>query len=376
MRVLINASILGNKLNGVSIYTVEIIRRLIEKFDRAGIDYYVYCYPNNHLNFVPRERISEITLSKYWEKFLGPFRSFHRLYWNTFVLSDIAKKFDLIYCPTSHGTPFAYNQVLTIHDLISLEYPRQHIFQYFYFRFLLPHIIKRSFIVAISNYTMGEIIKKFKVQENRLKTIYNGADHLNISVNTRNDGILAKYELSHHQYFLTVGANYPHKNISRLIEVAFMHRATSYKFVIVGISGKYKRTIEKKIHHMHLKNIVLLEYVDNDELSLLYQRSCANIYISLSEGFGFPPIEAAHYNVISIVSNETCLPEIYGDSVLYVNPYDVEDIAKKVGLFITGDIDVASFDDRLNKLKHKYLWESTSVQIFNLLSNYIMLKKA
>jgi glycosyltransferase involved in cell wall biosynthesis len=43
-------------------------------------------------------------------------------------------------------------------------------------------------------------------------------------------------------------------------------------------------------------------------------------YVSLSEGFGLPMLEAMHTDTPVLAANATCLPEIAGDAALLVDP--------------------------------------------------------
>ena len=53
------------------------------------------------------------------------------------------------------------------------------------------------------------------------------------------------------------------------------------------------------------------------------------IYPSFYEGFGLPPLEVMGCGCKNIyVSKTSCLPEIFGDSVVYLNPYKIEKILK------------------------------------------------
>ena len=46
------------------------------------------------------------------------------------------------------------------------------------------------------------------------------------------------------------------------------------------------------------------------------------LFPSFYEGFGIPPLEALAMGAKVICSNAACLPEIFKDSVYYIDPYD------------------------------------------------------
>ena len=48
----------------------------------------------------------------------------------------------------------------------------------------------------------------------------------------------------------------------------------------------------------------------------------AFIHPAIYEGFGIPPLEAMSCGAPLIISTATCLPEIYENSVHYIDPFD------------------------------------------------------
>jgi glycosyltransferase involved in cell wall biosynthesis len=58
----------------------------------------------------------------------------------------------------------------------------------------------------------------------------------------------------------------------------------------------------------------------------LYKNSKSFVFATLSEGFGLPPKEAVESGTFAIISDIPVLKEVYKDSVLYFDPYNVESI--------------------------------------------------
>jgi glycosyltransferase involved in cell wall biosynthesis len=84
---------------------------------------------------------------------------------------------------------------------------------------------------------------------------------------------------------------------------------------------------------------------------------------------GFPPYEAAIYNTVTIASNVTAIPEIYGDTVYYVDPLNIEQIAFALKQFSEGGIDKTIYQKRFPLLLQKFTWENTARAIHHLIEH-------
>ena len=54
------------------------------------------------------------------------------------------------------------------------------------------------------------------------------------------------------------------------------------------------------------------------------QNCRAFLHPAVFEGFGIPPLEALSLGAQVAVSNASCLPELYGNTVRYFDPYDYD----------------------------------------------------
>ena len=71
-------------------------------------------------------------------------------------------------------------------------------------------------------------------------------------------------------------------------------------------------------------------YLSDGEKWYVVQHAQALLYVSLYEGFGFPPLEAWQAGVPVIASAAGAIPEICGPAALYVNPYSSSDVTTAV----------------------------------------------
>jgi len=361
LRVLINASMFSDEPTGVGVHIREIINQL--PGDSLNMEFECCSY-SNALN--TEMKVNQVRLPVGLDRLFGRFRALHRFLWNLFVLPVIARKYDVVYSGSSHGTPFFSNQIITVHDLICLKYPAQHKLQYYYFRYVVPLILRScKKVIAVSEFTKREVIKTYGLND-RVVVVHNGGDHLKTIETGRspNDepGEVLDDSLP---YFLAVGCSYPHKNIEGLIE-AFDLVKSDFRLIIVGASTPYGKYLKRK--YSGNERVTFLDFVDNDKLSYLYTNAAANVYVSLYEGFGFPPYEAALNGTVSIVSNAASLPEIYGNSVYYVDPGSREEITRALDSFAQGEVDLAVYRKEFPRLLRQYKWSETAKEIVKTIS--------
>lgn len=98
--------------------------------------------------------------------------------------------------------------------------------------------------------------------------------------------------------------------------------------VLLYLDLKKSSFIMSKIKNK--SHFVLLEYVDNNVLESLYKGAYALIYPTLNEGFGYPPLEAMKYGTPVLSSPFSAITEICGDSLIYFNPYSINEIKNRL----------------------------------------------
>lgn len=231
---------------------------------------------------------------------------------------------------------FNKEQIVVVHDIIPLLFPKFHKKQYHFFKYILPWVLKNrvKHIVTVSKHTKELLVNKFGINSSKISVIYNGVD-------------IECKESKKEDYFLFVGRDSPTKNIDSLIEAFRLADTKGVKLILVGVT----REIEDK-------NIKCLGYISDEELKELYSKAKYFIFPTLYEGFGFPAIEAMRCKCGVIVSNVGSLPEICKDGALYVDPNSVEDISKNIEKIIRLD-DLNSLVNRAYSISKEYSWDKT-----------------
>lgn len=131
------------------------------------------------------------------------------------------------------------------------------------------------------------------------------------------------------KYYLLVSGNRWVKNTLRgifALDELISAGKIDTKVIVTGVVGNMPWV--NRIHNKN--NFIFKEYVSSKELASLFSNAYCLVFLSLSEGFGYPPLEAISRNVPVVCSPLTAIYEIYQNGVLYCNPYSIEDIKIKI----------------------------------------------
>lgn len=281
---------------------------------------------------------------------------------------DIFNKFDIF-----HGTNFiAYNTlnakvVLTIHDLAFLRYPEvaDEITYRHHTHWLFYSIQKADHIIAISHQTKLDIMEFYNVPEQKISVIYLAPNlpRLNINDNDIN------FELPK-KYFLFVGTLEPRKNIPFLIRgfaLAKEKYGFEHKLVLVGKKGWKYEEIFQTIDELNIYNdIILLGYVTDMELSVIYQRASVFLFPSLYEGFGMPILEAMTHGIPVITSNISSMPEVVGDAAIKISPKNIEEFINAIGLLMNNEKIHAHYSKEGLKQSELFSWEKVGKETLDV----------
>lgn len=121
-------------------------------------------------------------------------------------------------------------------------------------------------------------------------------------------------------YFFSLASLTPNKNFKWILKVAQKH--PQYQFLIGGNANI--RAYGTDFQDDSIKNVKFLGYISDGEVKTLMKYCKAFIFPSFFEGFGIPPLEALSVGASIIISNTTCLPEIFGKTAHYIDPYNVD----------------------------------------------------
>ncbi len=244
--------------------------------------------------------------------------------------------------------PYTKRIIITLQDFILAKNPLyfedNHWFEYYH---LIMQVSLTSVdgVITISDFIKGQLLEDNTfakhgnnlIDPERIKTVYHGLNQNYYSTFNLDQAFFQETGITPKRYLLFVGNDYLHKNLEATVKVfkETQKLGYNYQLVIVGntiaLGGSKQQLQENLEEDITLKeNIFFLNYVSDEELLKLYQNAGVLLYLSNSEGFGFPPLEAFANNCPVIASKLTSIPEIAGEGAIYFHPGEIEKIASTV----------------------------------------------
>ncbi|MFD2520282.1 glycosyltransferase family 4 protein [Emticicia soli] len=328
-RVLINLSMVDKKPTGVGNVALNFINELQKYPEKDNI--LVLSPVTIENNTIPQKKISQLVRNDKYPKIAG----LARFLWNQIFFTLYGLKYDLCYCPTTHGSLFLSNQVITIHDVISLNFPKNHKLQSLYFKYIVKIFVQRAkYIITISEFTKKEIVRFYGCSEDKIKVIHNSYDKQafrKIDLSNQDFFLHNKLKaLNKDRFLLVVGAAYSHKNIETILKAFSKSKTrTSTALVIVGGVNNYLVSLQEICKDLRItEDVLFLHYVSQDELVQLYNKADLFVYLSLYEGFGIPLLEAMACECPILTSDIAVFHEVCKDEVMYIDPLASDEVAK------------------------------------------------
>ena len=262
-------------------------------------------------------------------------------------------------------------RAVTIHDAFHLAfYDSLNFMQKMYAKMIFNQALSRSDVVfSVSEFSRSEILKYTKTDKN-IFVVPNAIDEGRF--NNRYDSAVLEaaareYKLPEN-FILFVGNVKPHKNLKNLL---FALENTELNLVIVGKRDGFI-TSDSDILEIIEKNnlterIFFTGYVKDTDIAAIYNLAKLFVFPSLYEGFGIPPLEAQACGCPVVCSNAASLPEVCGDSVLYFDPHNVEDIRSKIQAVLNdenlrNELCIKGFEN----IK-RFSWERSAKQIIEIM---------
>lgn len=351
MKVVVNARFLTQPITGVQRFAIEISKGL-KKYLQDDV---VFIAPkgviHEDLASELNVRIVGLNQSHLWEQIdLRIFLLKH----NCPLLLNLCNTAPVFYS----------NSIITVHDVAFEVYPQTYSKKFLLlYKYLIPHLVHNAKkIITVSEFSKSEIIKFYNISADRIEVINNAVSTDFHPIENKN--------LQKQKYFLTVSSLNYRKNLKIVLEAfnLLSKNEEHVKLYIVGdLNDKAFSKYSLDDFGIH-KNIVFLGRLSDKELMEYYSNSKAFIYPSLYEGFGIPPLEAQKCKTAVIVSDIPCFWEIFGNSVIYNDVHQANQLKDKMQLLLTEDFRL-KFVIKGIENENRYSWEKSNKNILRLIKS-------
>jgi glycosyltransferase involved in cell wall biosynthesis len=213
---------------------------------------------------------------------------------------------------------------------------------------------KAKKIITVSKFSKKQIVETYRVNPEKVSVVYSSWNHFK-SIESDYSVLDAHPALSRGQFYFSLGSLSKRKNIRWIIEYASKHPDS--RFVLSGTALPALR-IDGLDSAAGLKNILLLGYLDDQKVKALMETCKAFILPSYYEGFGLTPLEALSCGAKIIVANAASLPEIYGNTAHYIDPFNTD---------IDLDALLREPVESPRAILEKYSYDSAAEQILSLI---------
>ncbi len=196
-------------------------------------------------------------------------------------------------------------------------------------------------IIAVSEFTRGELLKYYKVKHDRIRVIHNGVDIQKFQPATNKAKAKAELGLNPENItILSVGRLYARKGLFTLIE-AMPPIVKRFKNAKLVVSGKGQSNEMKKLvnHAKNLgvgNNVVFTGYFPDKKLPRLYQAADMFAFSTFYEHHPFAILEAMSTGLPIVTNNVGGIPETIenGKNGLLCSPFSPRAFSEKILYFL------------------------------------------
>jgi glycosyltransferase involved in cell wall biosynthesis len=349
--ILINGDFFCRKLTGIERYAYEITVRLDKLCSPGEVAIIV---PINTPNMPPYKNIKiirhkkNITSHLWWQMVtLQWFLITHKNY--------VILEFGNTCLPFAPGIVFLHDIYCTFfpEDFISKRDKIIRLYNKWQYR-LIARRAKQ--IVTVSYFSKNQIAETYRTNPDRIRVIYSSWNHFRTIA--ADYSVFNDFLILSKPFYFSLGSLSKRKNIKWIIEYASKHPEELF-----ALSGESLPTVKETelANAPRLPNLVLLGYLDDGKVKALMEKCKAFILPSYYEGFGLTPLEALSCGAQIIIAKAASLPEIYGKTAHYIDPFDI-------------DIDLEDLlyqpVERPDRILAKYSYDTAAQQVYDLIQQH------
>ena len=271
-----------------------------------------------------------------------------------------------------------HKTAVTIHDLIPLmdqaNYLSNPIYRDFYFR-KLESLKRAGLLLAISESSRLEAIEHLGWSPERIINTSEGADaHFKVIELSaeRKQQIRTRYGITRKMVMYAPGGFDPRKNFDGLMQAyALLSPEIRRDHQLVLASRLSKSPHDDSRAKMNAcrvnaglaeDELVLTDFMPEDDLVALYNMADLFVFPSKHEGFGLPPLEAMACGAPTLGANASSLPEVIGWSEALFDPHSPNDMATKISQALLDTAFRAKLKAHGIEQVKKFSWDASAIK--------------
>jgi|GEM_PF-5285560 Glycosyltransferase len=369
VKVIVNATLMDDKMTGIGQYQYNLIKYLNEN-------------GNLHLKILLTKNFINSSFGKDFINLLKDVNqntkivstsSNKQLYRLKSILGFYAEK-GYIYHDLAFNSTLSYRpkaKVVTFHDAFFLEphlWPSPKGLPALNAKYILPWSAKNADqIIVQTEIVKGKLTNLLGINTNKITKI-NMGNTISVKDSARldNEGnnILEKFNIKK-PFLLIVGAGHVRKRTSRIINI-FKKMNSNYQLVITGKNAFQEPGIQESMENVEDNKVLILNYVTQRELEVLYKNMEALLFPSNDEGFGFPILEGLSYKKPVIASDIPVFKEVGTTLIKYMDVSNEEDVKRNIESIQEYKVDISRKQNEISNWLAKFTWEENARKVYCL----------
>lgn len=374
MKIAIDARMYGPKITGIGNYVKQLTDWLF-KIDKDNEYVILMNEPYSNEFQSPNWRVKKIKVSTHWY-------SWREQLWLGLEYNQLVRreKIDIFHFP-HFNVPITFRGkfLVTIHDLTPKFFPgpkvQKSLIRKLGYDVVLKSALKRAGkIIAVSQHTKNQIITNFKVSGDKITVVYNGINPT--FQKTADCGIIKALKNKHKinkPFIFYTGVWREHKNLPGLLQAFDILRRVynlDWQLVLGGDNKDQEPKIKEVIEDLRLgDNLVVTDFIPDEELSTFYSAAGLTVIPSFCEGFGFLALESLTCGTPVVAAKTTSVPEILGEAGLYFDPRQPAEMAAVMAKVIKNQELQQELARRGREVIKKYCWENCAKQTLDIYQN-------
>ena len=171
------------------------------------------------------------------------------------------------------------------------------------YKIFSTHAAHKATKINVYSKTSGmEVARLFKIDPSRIIVNYLGVSQEVKPLNSELRGFTS-------QYILYVGQMFPRRHAKETILAC---KKLGVKLIAVGVD-KYPENLD-------FTDVEHYDHISEENLEELYKNARLFVYVSDTEAFGLPPLEALAWGVRPVVADTDVSHELFGNDAIYCHP--------------------------------------------------------